>query len=431
MGGSDTGGNTTGVYGTLGVGSTSNVPSGRTGAMSWTDASGSFWLFGGDGQRGATNDLWNFNPSTKQWMWVSGSSTPGAIGVYGVKGAASASNVPGNRSNGVAWKDASGNLWLFGGSGASINTSDLNDLWKFNPTTSQWTWVSGSNTVDALGVYGQQGVAVPSNVPGARLFASSWADASGNLWLFGGEGYDSTGRFGNLNDLWEFNATTQQWAWISGSSTVNASAVYGSQGVPAPMNVPGSRWGSNAWADTSGNLWLFGGSSPSAVISDLNDLWEFNTSTKEWVWISGSSTSGTVIAGKYGTEGVGAVGNVPGSRSSSTSWVDTNGNLWLFGGQGYDSTGTANGNLNDLWKFSPATKQWTWVKGSETIGAGKNGQPGVYGTLNVASMTNTPGGKVSSVGWVDTGGSLWLFGGDTFDSAGAEGNLNDLWRYQP
>jgi hypothetical protein len=32
----------------------------------------------------------------------------------------------------------------------------------------------------------------------------SWVDAAGNLWFFGGDGYDSTGAQGYLNDLWEF-----------------------------------------------------------------------------------------------------------------------------------------------------------------------------------------------------------------------------------
>jgi len=40
-------------------------------------------------------------------------------------------------------------------------------------------------------------------------------------------------------------------------------------------------------------------------------------------------------------------------------WTDLNGNLWLFGGQGFDSTG--NGTLNDLWEFKGG--QWIWQKG--------------------------------------------------------------------
>ena len=38
-----------------------------------------------------------------------------------------------------------------------------------------------------------------------------------------------------------------------------ATPVYGTKGVPAAGNVPGARDYAVAWADSSGNLWLFGG----------------------------------------------------------------------------------------------------------------------------------------------------------------------------
>jgi hypothetical protein len=63
---------------------------------------------------------------------------------------------------------------------------NLNDLWRFSPSTGLWTWVSGGNTDNASGVYGTQGTAAAGNVPGARYAATSWIDSSGNLWLFGG-----------------------------------------------------------------------------------------------------------------------------------------------------------------------------------------------------------------------------------------------------
>ncbi len=49
-----------------------------------------------------------------------------------------------------------------------------------------WTWMSGSNQIDAAGVYGTKGVAAAANVPGARSDSCSWVDDSGDLWLFGG-----------------------------------------------------------------------------------------------------------------------------------------------------------------------------------------------------------------------------------------------------
>ena len=410
MSGSDTA-NALGVYGTKGTASTGNIPGARTGSVSWVDSSGNLWLFGGS----AFNDLWEFNPTAKTWTWVSGSSTAGAAGVYGTKGIASANNVPGGRDSAVGWTDKAGNLWLFGGSA-------FNDLWEFSPTNNEWTWMSGSDTTNAPGIYGTLGVASASHVPGARSNSVSWTDASGNFWLFGGSGNDSTGTSGLLNDLWKFSPISKTWTWVSGGSRANAVGIYGTQGIASANNVPGGRSGSVSWTDSSGNLWLFGGSS-SLFISSLNDLWEFNPAAKTWTWVSGSSTP-NVIVGVYGTQGVAANNNVPGSRCLAVSWTDSSGNLWLFGGQGYDSTGTENGDLNDLWKFNLTSKEWTWVDGSSTLGT-QEGPPGVYGTLGVPAANNVPGGRDSAVSWTDSNGNFWLFGGESAEF------FNDLWRYQP
>jgi hypothetical protein len=57
--------------------------------------------------------------------------------------------------------------------------------------------VSGSNTTNQNGVYGEKGVANANNNPGGRRAAISWMDNSGNMWIFGGAGYDSSGGRGN------------------------------------------------------------------------------------------------------------------------------------------------------------------------------------------------------------------------------------------
>ncbi len=58
-----------------------------------------------------------------------------------------------------------------------------------------------------------------------------------------------------------------------------------------------------------------------------------------------------------------AQSNIPGGRHEAVGWADANGNLWLFGGEGEDSVGTANGILNDLWVYNIASNQWTYVMG--------------------------------------------------------------------
>ncbi len=448
-----------GVYGTMGIAAANNIPGARDLAVSWRDSIGNLWLFGGEGYdstgtQGDLNDLWEFNPTTKEWTWMSGSSTNtvspncglfgvcGQSGVYGTMGTPNASNVPGGRYGSVSWTDTSGNLWLFGGDGLDSTDTfgNLNDLWEFNPSSKQWTWMSGSSTVGSAyggqsGVYGTLGTASASNVPGGREASSSWIDSSGNLWLFGGFGMDSTGTNVSsfLNDLWEFNPVTKEWTWMSGSSTLSARGIYGTKGTAAASNVPGSREASVSWMDGSGNLCLFGGVGrySTGTVGDLNDLWEFNPTTKMWTWMSGSSNSAATDApGVYGTQGSPSTSNVPGGRSGSVSWIDSSGNLWLFGGYGADSTGT-NGQLNDLWSFNLTTKEWTWMSGSDTVPSANQGQPGVYGTKGTPAASNVPGGRWSSVSWIDSSGNLWLFGGYGADSTGAQGYLNDLWRYQP
>jgi len=350
-----------GVYGTLGVPSTSNVPGGRFAAVSWIDRNGKLWLFGGQGTAssasGNLGDLWKFNPANMEWAWISGSNSPNIGGVYGTLETASVSNAPGARYGTVSWIDSSGNFWLFGGYGdaADISEGDLNDLWMFNPTSLEWTWISGSNTEGAGGVYGTEGVPAASNVPRARDGAVSWIDSSGNLWLFGGESIASSEN-GTLNDLWKFDPTSLAWTWMSGSNPnvagVDPPSVYGSQGMPSSSNTPGGREGSVSWTDGSGNLWLFGGANiPSLQTgANLNDMWEFNPTEGTWTWISGGST--TSLSAVYGMLGEPSSSNTPGGREGSVSWTDGSGSLWLFGGVAPSSPGTY-GYLNDLWRYQP------------------------------------------------------------------------------
>jgi N-acetylneuraminic acid mutarotase len=353
--------NASGVYGTQGTASASSAPGARYSASSWIDTSGNLWLFGGvgydsTGAAGYLNDLWRYSPSTKEWTWISGGNVDNGSAVYGARGTASASNVPGARYSASSWIDSSGNLWLFGGIGyhSTGGVGNLNDLWRYSPSTGRWTWISGADGDDAAGVYGTQGTASASNVPGARYSASSWIDSSGNLWLFGGYGYDSIGAVGRLNDLWHYSPSTGQWTWIGGEDLVNIVGVYGTLGTAAAGNLPGPRQGASSWIDSSGNLWLYGGvgNDSNGSVGNLNDLWQYSPSTSEWNWVSGGN--GDNATGFYGTRGTGSVENVPGGRNSISSWIDSSGNLWLFGGSGYDSNG-ALGYLNDLWQYNPST----------------------------------------------------------------------------
>lgn len=370
-----------GVYGTLQTPSPSNSPGSRENAMSWTDKDGNFWLFGGYGydsndQLGYLNDLWEFDLSSGEWVWMGGSklqSDNGQPGVYGELKEPSSTNMPGGRWNSDTWTDLDGNLWLFGGQGADSlgNQGFLNDLWKFQPSTNEWTWMGGSDIVPVYcpdansvstcgesGVYGTLSVPSTSNIPGGRFGAFSWTDKSGNLWLFGGNGFDSSGQSVDLNDLWTFAPASGEWAWVGGESTVvNESGVIGLLGIPAAANLPPAREEEVGWTDGNGNLWLFGGTvgELQGSGSGMQDLWEFSPASNEWALMGGStSNESDGNPGIYGTKGFPAATNIPGGRDEGVSWTDNSGNFWLFGGYGYSSSEAGGVYLNDLWEYTPS-----------------------------------------------------------------------------
>ena len=335
-------------------------------------------------------------PATSEgtWTWTGGSNQVNAFGVYGTKGVPGPGNFPGARYGSVTWRTANGDLWLFGGIGYSAAGSGyLNDLWRWDGTA--WTWISGSDVENQPGVYGEQGVASPDNVPSARFEAASSIDSAGNLWLFGGWRYTDTG--GTLNDLWKWDGAA--WTWVKGSNAFYDLGNWGTLGVPDPANVPRSRRSAAAWTDSAGRFWIMGGYG-AADRRSQDDLWRWDGTN--WTWMSGGGQFPTSLARK----------------SVGATWVDQTGNLWLFGGYRTDDTG---GYLNALWRWDGTA--WAMVGGSPGYGA-----DGVYGTRGVAAPANIPGARSGAVSWTDSRGNVWLFGGYGH-TANGEGRLNDLWRW--
>jgi gliding motility-associated-like protein len=278
----------------------------------------------------------------------------------------------------------------------------------FSQPQGQWTWMNGTNTLNAAGVFGTQGVFAPANTPPGLYESVQWTDHNGHFWIFGGLGW---------SDVWQFDPTINQWAWMKGPGLQNQVGTYGTITVASPLNNPGGRaFASITWTDTANNLWLFGGfgSDVNNATGYLSDLWMYNIATNEWTWMSGPNTNGGV--GVYGTLGVAAPANIPGGRcESNASWTDSQNNLWLFGG---DVNG---GSGSDLWKYSIANNEWTWMSGPNTMN-----NPAVYGTKGVEAPGNIPSGRFCYAAWKAMNDDLWLFGGYEYNNGAAK---NDMWRY--
>lgn len=325
--------NDPGNYGAIGVPSPLNNPPYRACPQSWTDNQGNLWLFGG---YSGYSDLWKYDVVTNEWTWIKGPTTTGNSGTYGIQGVPSPFNNPSGRwETAATWTDAAGDLWLFGGTMVGM----LNDLWRYHNATNEWTWMHGSQLTGVAPVFGTKGIEGPLNTPGGRMTYGKWKDVTGNFWLFGGR---STGAY---NDLWRYNPSTNNWAWISGSNTPGASGIYGTKCISDSLNVPGARWENRTcWTDRDGNFWLFGGGDNTSVSVVRNDLWKYCVTKNEWTWVSGDNV--TNAAGNWGSIGVSSPSNKPDGRFGSLGAMDNNGNLYMFGG--YNSS---TGPCNDLWRF--------------------------------------------------------------------------------
>jgi len=314
--------NQTGVYGTQTIPDPANHPEARCESnASWHDGANNLWLFGGYNLVGTFNDLWQSDRSTLEWTWMKGALFLDEAGVYGTLGVPNANNTPGARCAYTKWKDAAGDFWLFGGFAPGILGYTFNDVWKYDLSSNEWTWMSGTNNPYDLGSLTSTCDASTANVPAARYEnRAAWNDGAGHFWMFGG--------FGPFSDLWSFNSNTLEWTLVSGSTALGLPGFYGVQGTSSAFTYPASRFGAPGWKDDSCNLWLFGGQ---AWAGQLNDLWKFQPDPacpgnfacteqdNQQPQIAFTSTS-PILCEKFCTDFIDSSLNYP------TAW------LWLFPG---------------------------------------------------------------------------------------------------
>ena len=410
-----------------------------------------------------------------EWTWMTGDSIFMQPAIFGTQGVPSPLNKPSDIYEGCEWVDNSGVFWFYGG--LSNIYGVMANMWRYDPTTNEWTWMNGPGGAGGLCVYGIKGIASATNHPGRRGWGMlSWVDNTGTFWMLGGSyndimgdfwkyepatnlwtwmggdtAFNATGNFGTMGvpaptnlprptienacswvagntlwyyggqkqigvasgDLWRYNISTDEWTWMKGDTTDLAPPVYGTLGVSSPTNFPGARWCYTRWTDSNGDFWLFGGST---CFGAVNDLWRYSIASNEWTWMDGPNVS--YDQGKYGRKCLALPSNNPPARNEArASWKDDCGRFWLYGGYG-------GGDLNDLWRYDLTTGMWTWVSGDSVQDVTT-----VYHTKGVSDPSSFPGGRIGSSAFKSKDGNLWLFGGDEVGVPLA--TFNDLWRYVP
>ena len=415
------------VWGIKGIPSPNNRPGYRGQSISWIDASGKFWLFGGirrvNNYIAYMNDLWKFDPATNMWTWMGGPRYENSPGYYGPQNVASPNSWPHPRTKASTWSDTLGNLYMFGGENFVDPAHLFDDMWKYNTITGLWTWLGGgvqrhTNPLsNQFGQYGIKGIASPNNRPGCRYNANSWVDASGNFWMFGGNGAANS-QWGYMNDLWKYNPVSG-WVWISGDSSVNSTGWYGTKGVTSPANLPQCREGAGGWTDKRGNFWLLGGrgqNSGAYPYTLLNDMWKYEPGINSWTWLNGDM-NGSGNPSVHGPRGHASQNYSPTGNYRSLCWTDTAGQLWA----NLHPPGSYYSRLSEIWRYYPLTYEWAFL---DTL------LPLHYGTLQTMSPANSPGEREDMTLWTDNNNNAWFFGSWRYTLSTTE-EKNDLWKLNP
>lgn len=413
-------------------------PGSRDSAATWTDGSGTMYMFGGYGpdENGSMNylaDFWRYNGSS--WvLWPQSNDYGVANGLNYAIGIYHASNRPSARIGAATVLDSNGRLWLFGGFGRDSvgNLGFLNDLWAFDTSTNQWALMSGTLFVNSYGV-GGSGSAAHGNYPGGRNNSRAWMGPGGKIFIFGGRGFcdtlcSNTSTAGLLNDTWAFDPTgsaaTSTWQFISGDHALDSS---GYSGLPAARELAFS------WQDVNGYTWLFGGYGVSANTVNgppygaKNDLWIVAPGANTWQKVGGPDFNESL--GTPSIKGVASNKVWPPARYGGNSWFQGSQKLWLFGGYGQAGGYYGSGTFNDVWRYDIGGN-WAFVSGSGTGPQSTPNQASSFGSLGQTNASFYPASRQAAMLWPYGSNKVMIFGGLGSFNTNQLGRMNDFWQLE-
>ncbi|NRA31920.1 MAG: hypothetical protein HRU17_01130 [Polyangiaceae bacterium] len=336
-----------------------------------------------------------------------------------------------------------GQMLIFGGSGAvSENCSAAapaytDAVWIYDEHCDAWTRLLGES-------------------PSARGRHSA-ASAREAVWMFGGRfrERDSTGPYVLHNDLWRFDAETQEWELIN------------SEG-----DMPPPRAGGSMLADVeAGVLWLVGGDSATegTQYAPLSDVWSFEIASRRWrshplrrsgplsvlsgalldasrrriVLFGGAPRDAFQLDVSYSSDldffDLGPVGEPPdelllvplvaassagpsGRFASTFEHLQASDRYVVFGG--HDDTEI--GNRNDLWTFELQSSVWEPQALGDIFQNAPVGLCDFPADFVAVDMSQPERRSFHSFAWSESCQRGLLFGGKT--DCGA---VDDLWRFSP
>lgn len=177
------------------------------------------WMFGGIISDKEFDDFWKFLFNELQWIEVKLKNNKSVIFSECFKV--------------IIWMNFFGVLYMFGG---SFFRFIFFYFWSYLLGILQWIKFGGIiDVIKCVGKYGKMGIVFKKNYLGCREGVFFWVDQQGDLWMFGGLGFDNFFIIifvvlGFLFDFWMYNVLSNQWVWIGGLSRGEGNLFYGEKG---------------------------------------------------------------------------------------------------------------------------------------------------------------------------------------------------------
>lgn len=226
----------------------------------------------------------------------------------------------------MAYDSTRHRILVFGGntSNSGLTILEQNDTWAFDLDTQTWSELTITGTL-----------------PEKRLWVSGLYDAPRDQFLIFGGG-DSSAFNSNatyFNKLWalEFSSDTLQWQQIDAESS----------------EMPDRRfWSAMAYDSIYDSILLFGGHDD-GNLGNRNDLWRFETATRQWVTVHIGDTFNKPANGvcDFPPDFTNVDMQSPERRHAHVFVTGENG-AWLTGGK------TDCGNVDDVFAFDTTSDTW-------------------------------------------------------------------------
>jgi hypothetical protein len=322
------------LYGTQYQGTNVTNPGLRSRSITFMDSTGGLWLYGGVISGVFMSDWWKYEEVNDVWIWYGGTLGSNIL--------RSIPTDPGHRSgSSFSFSHRTNRLYFYSG---HTNVTGLNaaDLWSYDPSTRSFTWetdifpggdqegTSGScmgidETQGVIYVYGGQSITtrksdtnsffsydyddrktviiMPKSYsgapvqgalgvfnstynPGSRFGHSCWFDGT-IFYIFGGESVN-----GYLNDVWAYDTTKSQWAWVGGGGSMILLNKYLFQ-----FDMAASRSQQITFRDQNNDFWFGYG----AGATSLGDMWRIQNPLKCGLNFTGSLCSIPICYGQPAT----------------------------------------------------------------------------------------------------------------------------------